>query len=560
MTFGIDFGTSNSVVARSDGLSSEIVAVDGGNVPAQWRLPEFEDLFPSVLGIRELQRTLCFGWTAKTSSAIPIDAVKRMLGTRSAGIEQADADSPLLDEHHIWLGGQPFRSTAAAAALFSQMKEAAQRSFLDLSEAVITVPANATGGARYRTRAAARLAGINVKSLLNEPTAAAISYANEIDIAGKLLIFDWGGGTIDVTLLDYDGKYFEELSSRGIAALGGLEFDEALARIVLEKLGEIPDKMSRDDRDSWRRLVELTKISLSRRDVPEVPLDIPALGKSLNISRAEYTAAVAPLIERAMEPLAQCLQDTGFTPADVDAVLMIGGTSQIPEARDAVASIFGSDRIIPPELCNPMTAVARGAAIYSAALDDPDHKDRFSLVTNYDLGTAFDAGPRKGFQPVIRRNRTLAATGECRFLPSRPFASSVTVEIVEGENGYPADSDRAFPLAGLEVRLPKPEQDPERNALLVRFIYDHSGILTVKVTHESTQRLLFSGEIDSFGKDGTPLQEGLQGELVRLLSLTGAPLMEQGEQPKEPNGAKRQEDRPRLDSGLTVNGVPQAAV
>lgn len=560
MTFGIDFGTSNSVVARSDGLSSEIVPVDGGNVPAQWRLPESEDLFPSVLGIRELQRTLCFGWTAKTSSTVPIDAVKRMLGTRSAGTELADADSPLLDEHHVWLAGQPFRSTAAAAALFCQMKEAAQRAFLNLSEAVITVPANATGGARYRTRAAARLAGINVKALLNEPTAAAISYANEIDIAGNLLIFDWGGGTIDVTLLDYDGKYFEELSSRGIAALGGLEFDEALARIVLEKLGEIPEKMSRGERDRWRRVVELTKISLSRRDVSEVPLDIPELGKSLKISRTEYTAAVAPLIERAMEPLAQCLQDTGVTPAGVDAVLMIGGTSQIPEARDAVASIFGADRIIPPELCNPMTAVARGAAIYSAALDDPDHKDRFSLVTNYDLGTAFDAGPRKGFQPVIRRNRTLAATGECRFLPSRPMASSVTVEIVEGENGYPADSDRAFPLAGLEVRLPKPEQDPERNALLVRFIYDHSGILTVKVTHESTQRLLFSGEIESFGEDGTPLQEGLQSELIRLLSLADTPLIERGERPKEPNDAEEERESPRLDSGLTVNGVPQAAV
>ncbi|MFE2234137.1 Hsp70 family protein [Streptomyces sp. NPDC059442] len=560
MTFGIDFGTSNSVVARSDGSSSEIVAVDGGNVPAQWRLPEFEDLFPSVLGIRELQRTLCFGWTAKTASTAPVDAVKRMLGTRSAGTGQSDIDSPLLEEHHVWLGGQPFRSTAAAAALFTQMKEAAQRSFLDLTEAVITVPANATGGARYRTRAAARLAGINVKALLNEPTAAAISYANEIDIAGKLLIFDWGGGTIDVTLLDYDGKYFEELSSRGITALGGLEFDEALARIVLEKLGEIPEKMSRGERNRWRRDVELTKISLSRRDLLEVPLDIPALGKSLTISRKEYTTAVAPLIERAMEPLAQCLQDTGITPASVDAVLMIGGTSQIPEARDAVANIFGSDRIIPPELCNPMTAVARGAAIYSAALDDPDHKDRFSLVTSYDLGTAFAAGPRKGFQPVIRRNRTLAATGERRFIPSRPYASSVIVEIIEGEQGYPADSDRAFPLARLEVRLPRPEQDPERNAVLVRFLYDHSGILAVKVTHEETQRLLFSGEIDSFGKDGTPLQEGLQGELVRLLSHMDVPLIETGERPEGPNEAERQEGSPFFDPDLTVNGAPQARI
>ncbi|MFD8790950.1 Hsp70 family protein [Streptomyces vinaceus] len=559
MTFGIDFGTSNSVVARSDGSSSEVVAVDSGNVPAQWRLPEFEDLFPSVLGVRDLQHTLCFGWAAKTASMNPVDAVKRMLGTQSAGASQSSAESPLLEEHHVWLGDRSFRSTAAAAALFVQMKAAAKNSFLDLSEAVVTVPANATGGARYRTRAAALLAGIKVKALLNEPTAAAISYVNDVDIPGKLLIFDWGGGTIDVTLLNYDGRYFEELSSRGVAALGGLEFDEALARIVLEKLGETPERLSLKERNRWRREVELTKISLSRQDLAEVPVDLPALGRSLMISRREYAAAVAPLIQRAMEPLQQCLDDAGFDAGQVDAVLMIGGTSQIPEAREAVAAVFGVDRIIPPELCNPMTAVARGAAIYSAALDDPDHKDRFSLVTNYDLGTAFDAGPRRGFQPIIRRNRTLIAKGEQRFPPSRPFASSVVVEIIEGEKGYLADSDRAFPLARLEVRLPKREQDPEKNAVIVRFLYDHSGILHVRVVHEATKSLLFDREIDSFGKDGTPLQDGLHAELVRLLSHTEVPFLDVvGQGRGDANGVPEEQVLAPADGlDLLVNAVSQ---
>ncbi|MET8211817.1 Hsp70 family protein [Streptomyces sp. NPDC005373] len=441
MTFGIDFGTSNSVVARSDGTNTETVPVDSDTIPAQWRQPEFEQLFPSVLAVRDLQRTLCFGWAAKTATAEPVDAVKRMLGTRSAGLEQADPAGTLLEEHHVWLGGEPFRSTAAAASLFAQMKTAAQRRFLDLSEAVVTVPANATGGARYRTRAAARLAGIKVKALLNEPTAAAVSYTNDIDIPGRFLIFDWGGGTIDVTVLDYDGKYFEELSSRGIAALGGLEFDEALARIVLKKLGQVPEQLSTGERNRWRRDAELTKIALSRTDAAEVPFDMPNLGTTLTILREEYLAAVSPLIERAMEPLEQCLDDTGIAPDAIDTVLMIGGTSQIPEARQAVGRILGADRIIPAELCHPMTAVARGAAIYSAALDDPDQRNRFSLVTNYDLGTAFDAAPRKGFQPIIRRNRTLVARGERRFTPSRPDAVSARIHrldfgvIVSGGSG-----------------------------------------------------------------------------------------------------------------------------
>lgn len=566
MTFGIDFGTSNSVVAWSDGERTETVPVDSGNVPAQWRQPEFEELFPSVLSVREPQRTLCFGWEAKTTRGEPVDAVKRMLGTRSAATEQSIAGAPALEEHHVWLGGEPFRSTAAASSLFSRMKAAAEQSFFDLSEAVVTVPANATGGARYRTRAAARLAGIKVRALLNEPTAAAISYLDTvaIDTAGKFLVFDWGGGTIDVTVLKYEDGYLEELSSRGIAALGGLEFDEALARIVLEKLGHIPEKLSVWERNRWRRDVELAKVAFSRTDITSVPIDIPSAGASLTVSREEYITAVAPLIEKAMEPLQQCLKDAGISPDGIDTVLMIGGTSQIPEARQAVASILGADKIMPPEICHPMTAVARGAAIYSAALDDPERRNHFSLVTNYDLGAAFAAGPRKGFQPIIRRNRTLIAKGQKRFSPSRPNAASVQVEIIEGEAGYPADSDRSFPLGRLDVRLPKPERDPEDNAVLVQFRYDHSGILAVKVTHEATQKPLAEGEIDSFGADGTPLQSGLDSELARLMDHMDSPFTGTPHEPAttHPTGivlgiGADTALAPGPDADLSVNGVAQ---
>lgn len=574
MTYGIDFGTSNSVVARYNGDATEVLPVDSGNVPVQWREPEFEDLFPSVLSVRDFERTLCFGWDAKTTTGEPIDAVKRMLGTRSAGMEQAHEDTPLLEEHHVWIGGEPFRSTAAAAALFAQMKTAVSWHLLDLSEAVVTVPANATGGARYRTRAAARLAGIKVKALLNEPTAAAISYATDVDIPGRLLIFDWGGGTIDVTVLDYDGKYFEELTSRGIGALGGLEFDEALARIFLRKAGQVPENLTVQERNRWRRDVELTKIALSRRDIGEMEVDFPALGTSLKVSREEYAAVAAPLIERAMDPLKQCLDDLGIGATGIDAVLMIGGTSQIPEARDAVGSLLRADRIVDPGLCHPMTAVARGAAIYSAALDNHMDRERFSLVTNYDLGTAIAGGARKGFVPIIKRNRTLAARGERRFTPARANAFSLKVEIVEGEAGYAADSDRAFPLGILEVRLPKPEQDPEQNAVVIDFRYDHSGILRVKVVHEVTKRLLMEAEIDSFGKDGTPLQQGLEGELHRLLAHADIPFIRNAESGElsmvKPSELRSFGDpevsqpgftgKSTLDSGLSVNGTPQSRI
>jgi molecular chaperone DnaK (HSP70) len=473
-----------------------------------------------------------------------VDAVKRLLGTRAAtGTDPDDSGTPHLGEENVWIADQPFRSTAVAASLFAQMKAAGERNLLDLSEAVVTVPAHATGGARYRTRAAARLAGIKVKALLNEPTAAAISYVNDVDIPGNLLVFDWGGGTIDVTILEYDGKYFEEQTSRGIAALGGLEFDETLARIVLTKLGQMPERLTRQERQRWRRNVELTKIALSRRDVDQIPFDIPELGTTVSIARD-----------------------------DIDSVLMIGGTSQIPEARDAVGNILGSDRIVDPELCHPMTAVARGAAIYSAALNDPGRHKQFTLVTSHALGTAFAAGPRKGFRSIIKRNSTLVAHGEERFTPARHGASSLNVEIVEGEEGYPADSDRAFPLSRLTVKLPQPERVPEDNAILVYFRYDISGILQVKVTHQRTGQVLMEKEIDSFGEDGTPLQQGLDRELDRLLHHVTAPFSHSSqaepdlhsenivaiESPRttvtEPSP---QATAGEIDEALTVNGIPQ---
>jgi molecular chaperone DnaK (HSP70) len=573
LTYGIDFGTSNSVVARYDGNETEVLPVGSESVPAQWYRPEFEALFPSVLSVRDLQRTLCFGWAAKTTQGEPVDAVKRLLGTRAAADTDPDAaGTPHLGEGHVWIADQPFRSTAVAAALFAQMKAASERNLLGLSEAVVTVPAHATGGARYRTRAAARLAGIKVKALLNEPTAAAISYVNDVDIPGNLLVFDWGGGTIDVTVLEYDGKYFEEQTSRGIAALGGLEFDETLALIILSKLGQAPERLTRRERQRWRRNVELTKIALSRRNVDKIPFDSPELGTTVTVTRDEYLTAVNPLIQRAMEPLQQALDDLSFGPGDIDSVLMIGGTSQIPEARDAVGQILGRDRIVDPALCHPMTAVARGAAIYADALDDPSKYEQFSMVTNYALGTAFAAGPRKGFRPIIKRNSTLVAKGEERFTPAKAGASSLNVEIIEGEEGHPADSDRAFPLAHLDVRLPKPERNPDDNAVLIYFRYDVSGILHVKITHQLTDQVLMEKEIDSFGEDGTPLQQGLDRELERLLNHIQIPFpnIPQTEPAfpsgkivaTEPPGRPAAESAPpsaagKRDSALMVNGVPQ---
>ncbi|MEU6543024.1 Hsp70 family protein [Streptomyces sp. NPDC046859] len=582
MTFGIDFGTSNSVVARWNGHGVEVLPVDGDNVPAQWQMPEFQQLFPSVLSVRDLQRTLCFGWEAKTGTSEPLDAVKRMLGTRSGAEKDGEVDglevAAQLEEHHVWVGSEKYHSTVAAASLFSRMKEGVSGQLLDLSDAVVTVPANATGGARYRTRAAAALGGVKVRALLNEPTAAAISYAHDVPVPGRFLVFDWGGGTIDVTVLEYDDGLFEEQTSRGITALGGLEFDNALARLIQRKIGLSAEHLTKAERRRWRRSVELTKIALS--SVPEdgaiffdLPVGLaPAISRrEVRITAADYTEAISPLITRALEPVRQALEDLAITPDAIDSVLMIGGTSQIPQVRHALGELLGHDRIVDSGLCRPMTAVARGAAIYAASLDGElgDESD-FSLVTSYDLGTAVSAGAQRGFRAIIQRNATLPAEGSATFYPDTPGASFVRVPVIEGEVGYPADSERSFPLANIEVPLPSREQDPSRNKIEIRFRYNESGILRFTATHAATGKLLAEREIDSFGPDGTPLQHGLEDELTRLLAHTVRPFADGSSHVRHLSNAEAANARPapidlsvrvvEADPAVTVNGEPQQVV
>ncbi|MFK4864229.1 Hsp70 family protein [Streptomyces sp. CSMPJR101] len=580
MTFGIDFGTSNSVVAHWNGHGIEVLPVDGDNVPAQWQMPEFQQLFPSVLSVRDLQRTLCFGWEAKIGTSEPLDAVKRMLGTRSGAEKDTDGleVAAQLEEHHVWVGSEKYHSTVAAASLFSRMKEGVSGQLLDLSDAVVTVPANATGGARYRTRAAAALGGVKVRGLLNEPTAAAISYAHDVPVPGRFLVFDWGGGTIDVTVLEYDDGLFEEQTSRGITALGGLEFDNALARLIQRKIGLSAEHLTKAERRRWRRSVELTKIALS--SVPEdgaiffdLPVGLaPSISKrEVKITAAEYTEAITPLITRALEPVRQALEDLAITPEAIDSVLMIGGTSQIPQVRHAVGELLGHDRIVDSGLCRPMTAVARGAAIYAASLDgDLGDESDFSLVTSYDLGTAFGAAGQKGFRVIIRRNATLPAEGSSTFHPETPGASSVRVTVIEGEVGYPADSDRSFPLANIEVPLPTREQDTGKNKIEIRFRYNESGILHFTASHAATGKLLAEREIDSFGPDGTPLQHGLEDELTRLLAHTVRPFADGSSPVRHLSAAEAANARPapidvsvrvvEADPAVTVNGEPQGVV
>ncbi|MGW4648487.1 Hsp70 family protein [Kitasatospora sp. NPDC004289] len=524
MTFGIDFGTSNSVVARWTGHGTEVIRVDSEGLPAEWNRPGFDELFPSVVSLRDVQRTLCFGWAAKCETSAPQDAVKRMLASRPRGQDGEQRMAGVLtEEHEVWLGDEPFRSTAVAAALFDQMRVGVRRNLREMDDAVVTVPANATGAARYRTRAAARLSGIKVKALINEPTAAAISYAHEYPGEGCFLVFDWGGGTIDVTILEHYDGIFDEIASRGITALGGLEFDEELAKLVLTKLGTDPGRLTRADARRWRRHVELTKIALSQPGVEEVLFDPPGTLPPVVIHREEFEQAVQHLVRRALRPLRECMADVGLQPDMLDAVLMIGGTSQIPLVRQEVERTLGR-AVVDPALCHPMTAVARGAAITAAEIDGLVPETTISVATSHDLGLAFEAGGRRGFATVIPRYSTLPARGSRSALPSVRGASKVVLEIIEGDGQRVADDERTFLLARLELPVPQPRADPTDNVFDVDYRYDRDGILKVSAIARHSGQKIFDSELDCFGPDGTPIAQGLDRELERLQRRVTEPL------------------------------------
>jgi molecular chaperone DnaK (HSP70) len=517
MTFGIDFGTSNSVVARWTGNATEVIRVDSAALPAEWNRPGFDELFPSVVSLRDIQRTLCFGWSAKCETAEPQDAVKRMLASKPKAMDEDDAAvGTVPEEHEVWLGDEPFRSTAVAAALFDRMRDGVRRNLREMDAAVVTVPANATGAARYRTRAAARLAGIKVKALINEPTAAAISYAHDFPGEGRFLVFDWGGGTIDVTLLEHYDGIFDEIASRGITALGGLEFDEELVKLVLQKLGSHPERLTRQEARRWRRHVELTKIALSQPDTDQVLFEPLGGFAPVVIHRDEFEQAVEPLVRRALVPLEECLHDVGLVADDLDAVLMIGGTSQIPLVRREVERVLGA-AVVDSRLCKPMTAVARGAAITAAEIDGLVPETTISVATSHDLGLSFDAGGRRGFASLIPRYSTLPARGTRSAMPAVRGASKVVLEIVEGDGERAADDERTFPLARLELPVPQPNAEPSDNVFDVDYHYDRSGILKVHATARHSGTVILDEELDCFGPDGTPIAQGADRELERLL-------------------------------------------
>ncbi|GHG95175.1 Hsp70 family protein [Streptomyces rubradiris] len=497
---GIDFGTTNSVVAQWLGTDADVL-LDAHHIDADWRHPGFEYLFPSVVGMSSLRRGALFGWEAKLRSEEAAEACKRLLKS----------------DEYVTIHGRRFAATTVAASVFQAMRKGAEHNLTAIDQAVITVPANATGAARYRTRVAAQFAGIDALALLNEPTAAAISYAHdlrhdlhELRKDPTILVFDWGGGTIDVTVLDYQDGFFEELASRGVTELGGLEIDRRLRNLVLERAPARSAWTPAQERQ-FGLDVERSKIRLSSED--SVTIRTPD-GDTIEVWQEELEDAITDLVDRALAPVQQCLTDLHMAPLDVDAVLMIGGTSQIPSVRAAVAEVM-QQQPVGVDLCDPMTAVARGASIAAAVLSG-EVDGVIQVATSHALGTVVtdDTGQRK-FSQIIPRNSPLPWKERKNYTPRRDNARSLAVEIWEGDPERPLDHPDNVQLTDLRLTYQEPRAR-EDSRFLLEYTYDTNGLLHVKATLERTGEEVLNEEIKSFSSGGpTPeVRKELEGLLA----------------------------------------------
>jgi molecular chaperone DnaK (HSP70) len=499
--FGIDFGTTNSVLATTTGRTVDTVPLD--DPPGAW--DGFDRVLPSVIG---LSRGLpAFGWTAKKQAGA-LHAVKRLFAT---------------DEDVVDIGGTTLKVEEAAAIFFRHIQKKAAESITEpLDQAVVTIPANSRGRARYRTKLSAGLAGIEVLALINEPTAAAIAHSRAIGRDQRILVFDWGGGTLDVTVLQSIDGVFIEQASKGIQRLGGIDVDEAFRQQVLPQVSAASSWTPVETAEFHLNL-ELAKIQLS--SATEAELLLPGSG-SVTVTRAMFESAIRSLVERSLEPVRTCLAES---PGRIDHLVMVGGSSKIPLAQHSVAEVVGVD----PSLdVDPMTAIAEGAAIaagvLSGTIDDVD----FFVGTEHALGTIVNNpdSPAEGeFAVLISRNTKLPAEATDSYKPALDFQETVNVQVIEGDPEQSVTHEDNVILKAWDVTLPDPRPASEAG-FAVRYEYDVDGILHVTATDHQTGKVFLDEELTfGAGQDKRALRD--MGKHVDALMSGDASAAPVGEAP-----------------------------
>ncbi len=462
---GIDFGTSNSVVANFQYGQAEVVPNHEGQ---KWT--------PSIVSLRR-DGTLAFGQEAKENfdEQRSIRSIKRILGT----------------PERVPLVGQNLRTEQIAVMLFSLLKKDAEQVLNEsFTKAVVTIPANSKGLARHATKLCAGAAGLQVLTLINEPTAAAICYGLNAQDDQAVLVYDFGGGTLDVTILKIHHGIFEEVASKGIGKLGGDDIDSAIAKVLAERFQDKTgfDILNSPYRQQFMLAVERAKIELSvdQTAVARKAELVPERHLSLEeeIARGEFERVVMPLIVKSGTAIDEALKLAKMRPRDIDRVLLVGGTSKIPLVRRYVAEKLAGKEPESFDRVDPMTCVAQGAAIVSAILQGAPGLDNYAYSVK--LEHSLCANPvdqrtnRVFLDPIVKRGSDIPCSFSKMYYPVADPADRVLISVYEGDNYDNPDSPENVKLAEIpwEFKPPRTQRD---GGLDVAFEYGDDGILTVQI-------------------------------------------------------------------------------
>jgi len=526
--WGIDFGTTNSVVAR---LVEE---------PTRHRI----DVVPSELG------------EPVTPSAVAVDWSGRWLFGRAA--KEADTEDravsvkPRLGEpDKLRLGGRDLRPEAIAALLFRHLaRQAEEATGATLESAVVTVPANAKGLQRQATQAAAAAAGIRTLTLINEPTAAALAYGlgrhdgREL----KVLVYDFGGGTLDVTVLRAHHGIFEEVASRGLRRCGGDDVDQALAdHLVRTHLPSHAEALAADYPALRLRLAcEQAKTLLSTQPTTRVDLEdlLPGVHLHAALDRGVLLDLANPTIERTGEPVREALAAAGMVAGELDHLLLVGGTSRMPAVREYVERLLARPAE-PLSAADPITCVASGAAIVAGILQRSEslREVDYQVCLEHSLCIA-PVDPMTGrrfLEPIVASGTKIPARNTRTYFPVADYSAEVSVRIYEGNVPEPIDHAENVKLG--EVRVPlQPPRPADQCPIEVTFAYADDGLLTATARDVGQDRI-FQVVIDAGGQ---ALDDLARREVRDLLTqVFGAPPPDRGPAPAvtEPEALRRARQR-----------------